>query len=181
MIAPAYYDVLRLVRDQVKTAGIDLLDQDLYNALVRYESRVYGLEDTRNTMTPMARLRRRTPYIFDSLAAPWVGLPTVSTDTPDPRLEDSAGTTLTPAIQDLQRGIWTFSDAQTIVYITGTYVDIYAAAVECLDLAMERKVEIVTQSGQQGTLNLSDIQGNIARARTRLAGKLRPLPVSSKG
>lgn len=181
MIDAAYHDVMRLVRDQVKTAGIDLNDQDIFNALVVHEVRVYGLEDAKNTKATVALLRKRTSYVFDALAAPWIGTPAPDPTNPTPAFEDAAGLSIVPIGQDLQRGVWTFGDVQDRVYITGTYVDVYGAAVECLDLAMERKIEIVTQSGQQGTLNLSDIQANIARARSRLVGKMRGLPQSGQG
>lgn len=181
MISPTYDDIIELVRAQVAMSGLEIDDQIIYDAIVRTELQVYGAEDWRSTRSPVARLRKRTPFVFDALAAPWVGVPEVSTEAPEPRLESATGATLTPIAQDLHRGIWTFQNVQTDVYIVGTVVDIYAAAVDCLDVEMVRRAEQVTQSSGSGAFQLSHIEANVARARTRLVGKMRNLPTSSGG
>lgn len=184
MIPGSYHDVLGLVRRQIAQAGIDLTDQVLYDALVRHETTVYGRDDYTNTDAYAAQLQRRTSTTHTALVAPWVGEPTISdpaTTTPNPLLQDRNGTAIMPLTQDLQRGAWTFAQAYTTVYIQGTYVDIYGAAVDCLDLVLESKVELITTTDTMGTINLDQISSNVERLIRRLAAKRRPALVSPKG
>jgi hypothetical protein len=184
VIPDTYHDVLTLVRRQIAQAGIDLRDQALYDAVVRHEKPVYGREDYVNTDAQAARLQRRTPTIYTALVAPWVGAPTISdpaTTTPVPLLQDSRSTAIMPLTQDLQRGVWTFAEARTAVYIQGTYVDIIGAALDCLDLVLDSKVELVTTTDTMGTINLDQIAANVERLISRLQAKRPPMPVSTKG
>lgn len=174
-IPEGYFDIVQTVRRQIKQAGIDLADEDLYDAILAHESRVYGRDDQINTNNAVARLQRRTDTIHTALVAPWVGGENAPTFT------DSARTTLMPISSDLRAGEWHFASPVTRVYITGRWVDIYAAALDALDLVLDQKIELVTTSGDLGSMNWSDIQGNIRRLQERLAGKVSILPGSSKG
>lgn len=181
MIPETYFDVIVQTRRQVQKAGVDLTDQDIYEAIVRHEGHVYGYEDFLRTDATVAKLLCRTPTIHTALVGGWVGKPTIANPAVTPILQDHAGNPIVPMSQDLRSGIWIFSEKQDIVYIQGTYVDIMSAAVECIDLILDGSYDIVTTTGELGSVQLGDIFPHLERQRTRLLSKRNPMPVTAKG
>lgn len=184
MIPATYTDLLNLTRRQVKKAGVDLTDQDIFDALVRHEASVYGLDDYEHTQSIVARLTYRTKRIHTALVPHWIGEPIIVnpevTET-TPFLQDYRGNIVVPVRQDLRRGIWTVGEDHEELYIVGTYVDIFSAAIECLDLILDGSYDIVSTTGDLGSVELGAIVPHLERQRQRLLGKRNPMPVGGKG
>jgi hypothetical protein len=170
-----YFDIIQQVRALISTAGVDLTDERIYEACVKWERSVYGREDWLNNGDSLAMLVKRTDTIFTANARPWVGRAAIDETTQSdttPTFEDSDGTAIIPATQDVQRGKWTFTDEQTRVYITGTWVDVPGAAVACFDYILAGAVDDVNFSTEGGNTSLTDRYKNIERQRMRLAGEI---------